>query len=999
MLSTSRVCGFLLTTRAPRREGIRRSPARASLRCGLRRCALALGLLLSLAPVAGRAASFTAQITSANPFVWNDYARAYTRFDIAITNTSTAAAAIYLSQTTDLDGATGRVNASLSELYSPNPMLAVGAGQTSTLHVWILAFTGDARSGPPAGTYRFNLQLTNSVDGTTAATTALIQRSYPVDGATGMLSGRVTDAVSGVPLNATVYWADPNSYRSAVQSNQQAGGGSYSTPPVLPGTYWMWADAAGYKTQFVGNVTVGAGATTVRNFTLSSATVSAGSTTPAGIADTGQPIYSAAANADFSRIAVAPGFPPSNTGMSIQAYDGNATLLWQSAVGAEATMPYDIADNFTTDMVVDMSGDGTMVAAGTQDGKVTVFDAASGTKIWSSTFPGVVNPVVPGPWGQGVIRHSHVRFSPDSSTLVIGAATGLVLGVAPRTGQIGWSYPTASQVYAITFAPDGSRVYLGNADTLFALNRADGSLAWSNPALLFWPFDNNLAITANGGRLATGGKDGVLRVFNSADGSLLWSRAFGSYVQGVNLSPDGEKVIATIGAGNGIYAFGPTGQVIWYRRDLSPPSLPGVFVDPQGRFIAECLGGSSATPSVQVLDFAGTPVWSYKYTGANPFTCRQVGLFGDGSKLFATGSTVPTVGGNPSLTISDGTFAVFRNFAQVAGATAALSLSATSAAQGTGASVTLTGIGTHFTPQSVVNFGSGIAVTSTSAVSATSIAAVLAIDPATALGPRDVTVTTGGEIAGRLAGFSVSGAVPPRTGWHWIANKGGVGAGIEQQSNGRTIVAIFDYDASGAATWSYGSGTLTGPQSTVSLSSFSGGTPWGQAQPQAPHAVATRWPGSVFLWPISYQPSITISANQSVPLAPFQFNSDSSLAPIEIPPGFYWQASESGTGYFVEQQGNHVFLAAFTYTASGQPDWIVATLTASAPGHYAGSWSRYAGGCDMLTVSTGCAKTVATTSGASDATVDVTGADAQGYPLMRLTMAGTVGSLTKFSLP
>ena len=58
------------------------------------------------------------------------------------------------------------------------------------------------------------------------------------------------------------------------------------------------------------------------------------------------------------------------------------------------------------------------------------------------------------------------------------------------------------------------------------------------------------------------------------------------------------------------------------------------------------------------------------------------------------------------------------------------------------------------------NFGAGIAVNSVSVASATSATVNITIDPAAATGSRTVTLTTGGQVASLVGGFTVQPGIP-----------------------------------------------------------------------------------------------------------------------------------------------------------------------------------------------------------------------------------------------
>lgn len=59
--------------------------------------------------------------------------------------------------------------------------------------------------------------------------------------------------------------------------------------------------------------------------------------------------------------------------------------------------------------------------------------------------------------------------------------------------------------------------------------------------------------------------------------------------------------------------------------------------------------------------------------------------------------------------------------------------------------------------------------------------------------------------------------------------------------------------------------------------------------------------------------------------------------------GWWWNPAEPGRGYFIEQQGGRLFLAAFLYAEDGRATWSVALMDAAAGG-YAGTLQSFRGG-------------------------------------------------------
>jgi subtilisin len=77
-----------------------------------------------------------------------------------------------------------------------------------------------------------------------------------------------------------------------------------------------------------------------------------------------------------------------------------------------------------------------------------------------------------------------------------------------------------------------------------------------------------------------------------------------------------------------------------------------------------------------------------------------------------------------------------------------------------GASLTVTVTGANFQSGATAAFGTGITVTSTTFVSSAQLSVAIAIDSAATMGARDVTITSGGQTATRVAGFTVSPPAP-----------------------------------------------------------------------------------------------------------------------------------------------------------------------------------------------------------------------------------------------
>jgi len=82
--------------------------------------------------------------------------------------------------------------------------------------------------------------------------------------------------------------------------------------------------------------------------------------------------------------------------------------------------------------------------------------------------------------------------------------------------------------------------------------------------------------------------------------------------------------------------------------------------------------------------------------------------------------------------------------------------------------------------------------------------------------------------------------------------------------------------------------------------------------------------------------------------------------------GWWWNSSESGSGYAIERQGNSIFMAAFLYETSGAATWYATLLSLQPDGTYKGDMTRYVGGKSLLgTYKAPTSSTVVATASAS----------------------------------
>ncbi|MBI1776469.1 MAG: hypothetical protein HYR63_14075 [Proteobacteria bacterium] len=182
-------------------------------------------------------------------------------------------------------------------------------------------------------------------------------------------------------------------------------------------------------------------------------------------------------------------------------------------------------------------------------------------------------------------------------------------------------------------------------------------------------------------------------------------------------------------------------------------------------------------------------------------------------------------------------------------------------------------------------------------------------------------------------GSTTTSSATGQSGWWWSSSEPGRGYAIEIAS-GHMMFAAYMYRADGSSVWYVTSGPLSGASFTGTLNEYTGGgTLGGNPQPASllgsvgtvtvTFSSATQgtilWGGSVFG---STAPTSTIVR------FPFSGSSSTTITPPATSSapetGWYWNAAEGGTGWFIEMQGSQIFLATYMYNADGTARWYVA---------------------------------------------------------------------------
>jgi subtilisin family serine protease len=196
------------------------------------------------------------------------------------------------------------------------------------------------------------------------------------------------------------------------------------------------------------------------------------------------------------------------------------------------------------------------------------------------------------------------------------------------------------------------------------------------------------------------------------------------------------------------------------------------------------------------------------------------------------------------------------------------------------------------------------------------------------------------DVAGALN--ALNGNITPAAGWWWNPSEAGRGFSLETR-NGRIFLGTFLYEDDGSPLWFVVNGPQSGSSFSGSLQRFGSGQTLSGAY-QAPQLVGTA--GTATLNFTSSTSGTLSWPGGTIPIQRFPVNGQSVQTPQAGAPtaGWWWNASESGTGWFFEVQGSNIFLSGYLYDADGGPAWYVSSGSMLSPTAFDGDLQRYGGG-------------------------------------------------------
>ena len=209
----------------------------------------------------------------------------------------------------------------------------------------------------------------------------------------------------------------------------------------------------------------------------------------------------------------------------------NTLRLWDASTGAQVGEPLRGHDRPVTSVA--FSRDGSLVASGSRDNTVRLWDASTGAQV-----------------GEPLRGHDYgvnsVAFSRDGSLVASGSMDGSVRLWDPSTGaQVGEPLRGHDDsVTSVAFSPNGGLVASGSQDRTVRLWDPSTGAQVGEPLRGHDDSVTSVAFSPDGGLVASGSRDNTVRLWDPSTGAQVGEplRGHGHYVTSVAFSPNGGLV-------------------------------------------------------------------------------------------------------------------------------------------------------------------------------------------------------------------------------------------------------------------------------------------------------------------------------------------------------------------------------------------------------------------------------------------------------------------------
>jgi RNA polymerase sigma factor (sigma-70 family) len=246
---------------------------------------------------------------------------------------------------------------------------------------------------------------------------------------------------------------------------------------------------------------------------------------PNTLSGLGQPLRTIPQPLGVRRVAV----DPSGARLAVGLYEGTIKIITETGKGFGTSRNQGHSWGVTS---LSFCGDGKLLASGSRDGTVKIWDLSAGREIRS--FAGHSAEVL------------SVAFSLDSRLVASADENGTVLVWDVSTGEVQWRLPGAGR--AVVYSPDGGLLATAGAGkALQVWNTRTRRLVRTLPS----PGANicSLAFSPDAKRVAAGGADGEVKVWGlSAGKEAITLRQVRRAVNDLSFSADGKYLAAARGA-------------------------------------------------------------------------------------------------------------------------------------------------------------------------------------------------------------------------------------------------------------------------------------------------------------------------------------------------------------------------------------------------------------------------------------------------------------------